>query len=424
MTAPGGTKADLRSRATLRSNIAEGSTESRSERALSVQGRKPDRLSVLLVYDCIYPDSIGGVEHRNHQIAEQLAKRGHRAVLAGWRDSAGRNTQPILDMRLRTKIYSASGKRSPIASLRFAAACLFLPIRQFDVIETANIPYMHIIPLAIRCRLAGKPLVITWHEYWGAYWRSYVGPTRAPVFAAMEWLTAQLGSAVSAVSSLTANRLRAHRRGGRDVPIVPCGIALDRIRSATAGTKRERSTLVYAGRLMPEKRLDLAIDALRHTTRSRPILKIIGDGPDRPRLEALVRELRLNDRVRFIGRLASPDEVWREIACARVAVQPSSREGFGMFPLEALACGTPVICCESAESAVPDLIGDGERGYCAPATPASLAETIDTIMESDDMWERMSMNAIRFAEAYRWEMIGERMELLFSTVLDGGRPAA
>jgi glycosyltransferase involved in cell wall biosynthesis len=339
--------------------------------------------------------------------------------LAGWRNVAESNGQPILDMQFRSKIYGPSGKRSPIASLRFAAACLFLPIRQFDVIETANIPYMHIIPLAVRCRLAGKPLVITWHEYWGAYWRSYVGPARAPVFAAMEWLSAQLGRSVTAVSSFTANRLRAHRLGVRDVAIIPCGIPLDRIRSATAGAKREPATLVYAGRLIPEKRVDLAIDSLRHTTRSSPVLKIIGDGPDRPRLEALVRDLRLNDRVRFIGRLASPDEVWREIARARIAVQPSSREGFGMFPLEAMACGTPVICCESSESAVPDLIGDGERGYCAPATPASLAETIDMIMESDEMWGRMSTNAIRFAETYGWETIGEAVEMLFFTVLDG-----
>jgi hypothetical protein len=45
-------------------------------------------------------------------------------------------------------------------------------------------------------------------------------------------------------------------------------------------------------------------------------------------------------------------------------------------------------------------------------------------MESDEMWQRMSMNAIMFAEAHQWETIGERMELLFSTVLDGRRPAA
>ena len=408
-----GASASLRSRA----NLAEASTNPASDSATAAGVREEDRLSVLFVYDCIYPDSIGGVEHRNHQIAAQLSQRGHRAVLAGWRNTGESNGQAVLDMRFRTKIYGASGKRSPIASFKFAAACLFLPIRQFDVIETANIPYMHIVPLAIRCRLAGKPLVITWHEYWGAYWRSYVGPARAPVFAAIEWLTAQLGSAVTAVSSLTANRLRARRRGARDVPIIACGIPLDRIRSAAGGAKRERATLVYAGRLMPEKRLDLAIAALRCTARSSPILKIIGDGPDRPRLEALVRDLGLNERVRFLGRLASPDEVWREIAGARVAVQPSSREGFGMFPLEALACGTPVICCESSESAVTDLIGDGERGYCAQPTPESLAEKIDTLMDSDAMWESMSMDAIAFAQAYRWETIGDGVELLFSGVL-------
>ena len=67
---------------------------------------------------------------------------------------------------------------------------------RFDVVETANIPFAHVLPLAWRCALADKPLVITWHEVWGRHWREFLRSALWPAFAAVELLAAQAGAPV------------------------------------------------------------------------------------------------------------------------------------------------------------------------------------------------------------------------------------
>jgi hypothetical protein len=139
-------------------------------------------VKILLTYDCIYPESLGGVEYRDHCLAQALAERGHAVTIAGW-VAAPHDAGPgvtITPLAYRSPIHDGTGQRSAIASLKFAAACARLDLRNVDIVETANIPYIHIPPLAVRCWLAGTPLVITWYEYFGPYWRQYKGPALEP----------------------------------------------------------------------------------------------------------------------------------------------------------------------------------------------------------------------------------------------------
>src|SRR4029079_5607779 len=107
--------------------------------------------------------------------------------------------------------------------IRFAFTVPRVDVRGFDVVETANMPYVHIFPLALKCALAGKPLLVTWHEDRGDYWQGYVGRWKAPVYKAIEWLTGQMGTAVTATSRLTRDRLE-HKRAKSGVELVACGI--------------------------------------------------------------------------------------------------------------------------------------------------------------------------------------------------------
>src|SRR6185436_12124704 len=194
------------------------------------------RLRILLLYEAVYPDNIGGVETRNWELGRALGRRGHEVTLAGF--CAPLPGEPpnvrVLPMGPSPRLYNAGGRRSTRAALRFAAAVARLDLSPYDVVETANMPYVHLLPLALRCRLARKPLLVSWYEYWAGYWRGYVGALKAPVYRAIEWLTAQLGSAATASSRLTLERLapRRHRRG--TVELVPCGIEVERVKAAAA----------------------------------------------------------------------------------------------------------------------------------------------------------------------------------------------
>ncbi|MEA2692883.1 MAG: hypothetical protein QOJ16_2270, partial [Acidobacteriota bacterium] len=284
------------------------------------------------------------------------------------------------------------------------------------------------------CAAAGKPLLVTWYEYWGAYWRGYVGPLAAPAYRAVEWLTAQLGDGVTATSELTRSRLAAARRASTpvfDSDLVPCGLEVRQVTEAAAESAGTGGgpPLLFAGRLLAHKRLDLLLRAVALlATRGGPageaegpLLTVFGEGPERERLEGLARELGIAGRVLFRGHVEEDSEVWRELGKARLAVQPSAREGFGLFPLEAMAVGLPVVYCQSPESAVGELVRDGVEGVAVPPEPEKLAAVLARLLEDDAEWRRLSANAVARAAGYDWDAIAGRIEEICQALIGSAR---
>lgn len=380
----------------------------------AASGTPARRLRLLFFYDAVYPESLGGVEHRNYQLARALARRGHDVTIAGWFEDRDREEPGVRYLRLpgRSGLYTPEGKRSTLAAIRLALAAARLDLSEYDAVESANIPYIHLVPLSVRAWVQRRPLFVTWHEYWGLYWRDYLPGIRWPAYAALEWVTAQLGTRTSAVSSFTAERLRRRRLRRQEIGLIPNGIPLDRIRSVA--TAEPGPPLVYAGRLLREKRLDLLLEAVGAlpAREDEKLLTIIGDGPDRERLQRVAADLGVESRVEFTGRLPAPEDVWSRMTAARIAVQPSSREGFGMFPLEAMALGLPVVYCTSPESALPELVRTGVEGVETEADARSLARTLEWLLSNGEQVERLSRQARLRAAEYDWDAIAARFEAI------------
>ncbi|HEY0512310.1 MAG TPA: glycosyltransferase family 4 protein [Thermoanaerobaculia bacterium] len=388
-------------------------------------------MKILIVYETVYPDFIGGVESRNHELAAALRNRGHEVTLAGFRKPAARGLPigprpDVLPLGELDGLYNAAGQRSTRGAVRFALTVPRLDLRGFDVVETANMPYLHIFPLAVKCALAGKPLLVTWYEYWGDYWRGYVGRLKAPLYKAIEWCTGQMGTAVTATSRLTQERLARQRRKG-NVELIPCGIHVDEVRRTARVEEAhhgEGPPFIYAGRLLRAKRVDLLLRAVvllapRHPGVPGVLLTVFGDGPHKEELVRLAGELGIADRVDFRGHVGTSEEVWRHLGRARVAVQPSEREGFGLFPLEAMAAGLPVVYCESPESAVPELVRHGVEGLCTPPEPAALAAALERLLTDGEEWRRLHRNAVERAAGYDWDEIARRIEAACARLVKG-----
>ncbi len=378
-------------------------------------------MRVLLLYDCVYPESIGGVEHRNHQLALALVGRGHQVRIAGWATHA-RQPAPGVEVSVlpgRGPVHDGGGRRRLKHALRWARAMASVDLAWPEVVETANIPHAHLAPLAVRCRLVRRPLVITWHELWGRYWRDYAGAPW-PLYALAERLLARLGTTALAVSPLTAERVARIRR--RDPPeVIPNGIPLAAVRAAAAGQPRD-APLVYAGRLLADKRLHLLLQAVALLPRTtEPLLAVIGEGPERERLQALAGELALGDAVRFLGRLPAPEDVWRQLGAALVAVQPSQREGFGLFPLEAMAAGLPVVHCSSPNSAVRSLVRDGVEGLETPPTPEALAAALERLLRDEGARRQLAAGAQRRAAEHDWDAVAVRLERALAAAVTRSR---
>lgn len=156
-----------------------------------------------------------------------------------------------------------------------------------------------------------------------------------------------------------------------------------------------RPTLLAVSNLVPKKRHLLMIEALAQL--EGVDLAIVGDGPERPRIEALARERGVDDRVRFLGR--KPQACLPPLySAADLLIHPSLREGWPNVLLESMACGTPVVV--SNFDGVADIVTAPEAGrIMAEATPRCLAETVRDLLAAPPA--RTATR--RYAEEFDWQ---------------------
>jgi glycosyltransferase involved in cell wall biosynthesis len=162
----------------------------------------------------------------------------------------------------------------------------------------------------------------------------------------------------------------------------------------------DRRAFVFAGRLTAQKSLDVALNAVAAVPAARLVL--IGDGPERPRLERLAGRLRLDGRVEFRGPLPRR-EVLQALSTASAALVPSAWENLPHAAVEALAVGTPVVA--AAVGGVPEVVRDGENGLLVePGSSDALAAAIGRLVDDAPFRDLLAAHAresVRHLEATR-----------------------
>lgn len=168
--------------------------------------------------------------------------------------------------------------------------------------------------------------------------------------------------------------------------------------------------LVLIGRLVPIKRVDTFLHALRLVTARVPgaTAAIVGDGLLRPNLEELARELGLADRVTFVGATGDVD-AW--LKRSRIFVLTSESEGLSLALMEAMMAGLPAVVSRVGDLA--DLVADGVNGFLVdPHSPAAFAERIAELLRDESRRQAFSNAARDAAMTYetanttrRWEAI-------------------
>jgi glycosyltransferase involved in cell wall biosynthesis len=174
-----------------------------------------------------------------------------------------------------------------------------------------------------------------------------------------------------------------------------------------------RSGLVFAGRLTRQKAMHVALDALEYVPTT--ALTVIGDGPDRARLERHAHDAGLNGRVRFVGSLPR-ERVLEALAGAEAAVLSSDWENFPHAAVEALAMGTPMVA--TAVGGVGEVVTDGVNGLLvAPGSPEAFGHALQRLLASPELRTRLSEGAresVRELDAAR--IYGRIEELLEAAV--------
>ena len=315
-----------------------------------------------------YAPFVGGVESHVEEIAKRLAAHGETVEVLTHHDDPG-----LPDAEVRDGVVIRR-HRVPVASQHFCLSpAIWATLRRarsrYDVIHVHG--YHSSVPLA--AVMAGaSPLVFTPH---------YHGTGHSPLRRALHVPYRAIGTSIAArskriicVSRAEADLFVSHFPAALDrITIIPNGVDLERIGAATP-IPDSGPVVVTGGRLQSYKQVDRIVEAMALTEGLR--LVITGDGPERPRLEALAERQAVADKVTFLGRVDT-DTLYRWYASAEVFCSMSSNEAMPVTILELLAAGARVVASDiPAHRDILHRTGGAISLVPLNASPAVLAEAL------------------------------------------------
>jgi glycosyltransferase involved in cell wall biosynthesis len=349
---------------------------------------------VCIVYDCLFPWTVGGAERWYRNLAERLAADGHEVTyltLRQW-DRGSEPDLPGVDVRAvgpRMALYD-EGRRRILPPLVFGVGVLAHLLRRgrrYDVVHTASFPYFSLLAAGVLRPRMRFGLVVDWHEVWSrAYWSQYLGHVGGAIGYGVQLLCVRVPQRAFCFSRLHRDRLHAEGLRG-EATVLEGEYAGD----LTPPEPNHADTVaVFAGRHIPEKRAPAVVPAVRAARERVPGLRgvIFGDGPEREAVLAAIAREGLQGIVEARG-FVDATEVDAALRGALCMVLPSRREGYGMIVVEASARGTPSVVVRADDNAAVELVDDGVNGViAASASPEDLAAAIVRVHQAGDELRR------------------------------------
>jgi glycosyltransferase involved in cell wall biosynthesis len=375
---------------------------------------------VALVHEWFTPRSVGGSEQVVAELDRLLAAQGAPPELYALVDGeSGRPGSWLSGRRVQTSFI----QRLPwgVSHVQQYLPLLPLAIEQLDlsghplVISSSHLVAKGVItgPDQLHVSYVHTPARYAWdqmHPYLArsTLARGPLGPlVRLQLHQLRQWdvVSSSRVDALVANSRFTARRIRSFWRRGAHVLHPP--VAVERFR----WDRPRDDVYVSLCRLVPNKRVDVVVEAFNRT--GLPLV-VLGDGPERRRLEAMA-----GPQVRFLGRLSDPETAaWLERARAFVY---AGLEDFGIAPVEAMAAGAPVIAF--GQGGVLDSVrcfregAPGPTGLLFPEqSPASLAAALE-YFEAGQLWRSLPAEGQRqWAEGFAPDIFRQRMQTLLETL--------
>ncbi|MEO7449314.1 MAG: glycosyltransferase family 4 protein [Humibacillus sp.] len=369
------------------------------------------RIALLNWRDLTHPEG-GGAERYAQTVCAGLARRGHAVTMFCAAHGDASAVEEIDGYRIvrrggRSTVYPAT-LRALVRSRRAHGA--------YDVVIDAQNGLPFWAPLVTRI-----PVVSLVHHVHREQWPVVFGP----VMARVGWLIESRisprvyrGHPYVTVSGRSREELVGLGVRASDIEIIHNGtdrpIALGESRAA-------RPTVVVLGRLVPHKRVELAIDVLARLLAVVPDaeLRIVGDGWWRHRVEEHARASGVSDRVHFLGHV-DEEAKHRELSRAWVALAPSAKEGWGLNVVEAASHGVPTVAHHGA-GGLSESIVDGRTGVLVDDVKGMAEATARLLLDSSARTV-MGHLALDHAATYTWEgAVGAWERLLLRVV---GHPPA
>ena len=383
----------------------------------------PKRLAIL--YDCPFPFIQGGGQRRLFEIAQYHLAHDWEVewyALKFWEGPDKIRHEGIIynSVGKWTELYDSAGKRRLWETIYYGAMIArHIELRKFDILLAGQWPLFHLIPARIFCCLGKSKLVVDWWEVWGRdQWLKYFG-IKGLLGLLLEKIMSRITPHIIAVTQKGKDQLHGLGVKKDGVTFIPNGIDFERMLNSTP--KSKKFDLTYMGRLKDHKNVDHVIQVVSFLKKKGDCvtLQIIGDGSERKRLEALVKELNISENVMFHGEIESDAEAYSLMKASRVFIHPSTKEGGGSITvLEANACGLPVVAYRHENGIADELIDEGVNGYWVEETNSSaMAERVRQLLLDKNLSQNIKDNSIKYARQYDWSNIGSKYNSFFLAIM-------
>ena len=365
---------------------------------------------------CVYfPPEVGGLESHVYYLCRALVERGHRVSVVTSRSMRGLAEREVLDGIDVWRTWMPA--RNPFGWMLHAACStprLGQLARGADVIHAQAM--QSVLPGYVAKRAADAPLVATWHTshflkraespFWRPILQKLIGWTDYNLAASQEIATVAEGIAPGVSVEALPNGVETalFRR------TEPSMVQGDRVRIIVPRRLYEKNGVEFFVRAMPLIVEKVDAEAV-----------IIGDGPERSKLEELVRGLDMADRIRFLG--ARPNsEMPGLLSSGRVAVFPSLMEATSIAALEAMSCELPVAA--SRVGGLPEIVDDTVGALFESANPTALAHAVIELLGRDDLDGVGAHARERVVNHWSNARLTDRHLEIYQAVVDGHRRKA
>jgi glycosyltransferase involved in cell wall biosynthesis len=361
----------------------------------------------------------GGAERVVHDLATGLDPARFESVVISLEDAGGEVARWLGEAGVPVRSVGMRRKLDPGARKRLAS------ILRDERAELLHTHLLHASYLGRRAARAGGvgAVVSTVHLVERAWlpWRTLADRLTAPLADAVVCVSESVRSQYLARVGADAGRIR----------VIHNGIAPARFRGPfdRAEIRRELGldeadrVVASLGRLRRQKGHDIALRAFAAVAREdeRARLLVVGDGPERARLERLRARLSLGERAVFTGQRRDVPEI---LSAADCLVAASRYEGFGLAVAEGMAAGVPVVA--SRVDSIPELIEDGVTGLLVPPGDAdALARAVARVLGDPELARFLGARAReRVSERFTLSRMLRAHEELYDELLDRGAPDA
>lgn len=223
---------------------------------------------------------------------------------------------------------------------------------------------------------------------------------------------------IQAISNYLANWAR-EMKAKCPIEVVPNGVDITKFSILNSkfskndlNLEENDKIIITSSRLVPKNAVGDIVESLLYLPNNIKFL-VLGNGPEEIALKSKIKNLKLEDRVFFLGYI-NHDDLPHYLKISDIFIRPSLSEGLGNSFLEAMAAGLPVIA--TPVGGIPDFLRDGETGlFCEVNNPKSIAEKVKLLLENKELRNKIIVNAKEMViKKYDWNLIAEKMRNIFN----------